>query len=108
MAEFEVSCQVLKTRLDAGESIRLIDCREAWEHAHVKLAGAMLIPMNETPARVGEYRDNGAPTVVYCHHGVRSLQVVRWLRVKGIENVKSLSGGIDQWSLLIDASLPRY
>jgi rhodanese-related sulfurtransferase len=48
------------------------------------------------------------PIVVFCHHGMRSLQVVGWLRQQGVENCVSMSGGIDQWSLAIDPKVPRY
>jgi rhodanese-related sulfurtransferase len=45
---------------------------------------------------------------VYCHHGVRSRQVANWLRGQGFAQVQSLAGGIDRWTLEIDATLPRY
>jgi rhodanese-related sulfurtransferase len=46
--------------------------------------------------------------VVHCHHGGRSLRVTQWLRNQGFAKVSSLSGGIDEWSLKIDSSVPRY
>jgi len=49
-----------------------------------------------------------AMLVVFCHHGVRSLQVVNWLRQQGVENCQSMSGGIDLWSLNVDPQVPRY
>ncbi len=108
MEDLEISCEALKARLDAGESICLVDCREQWEFERVKLSEAALIPMHETPARIEEYREKTGPVIVYCHHGMRSLNVVTWLRQNGVENVQSLAGGIDSWSLLVDRSLPRY
>jgi rhodanese-related sulfurtransferase len=48
------------------------------------------------------------PIVVFCHHGMRSLQVVGWLRQQGVENCVGMSGGNDQWSLVIDTKVPRY
>ena len=108
MQDLEVSCQDLKSRLEAGESIRLVDCREPWEHERVRLVGSQLIPVSDTPARLNDYCDAEGPTVIYCHHGIRSLHVVKWLREHGMEDVQSLSGGIDAWSQLIDPGLPRY
>ena len=49
-----------------------------------------------------------APLIVFCHHGVRSLNVVNWLRRQGVENCWSMAGGIDLWSLAIDPGVPRY
>lgn len=108
MHEYEVDCEDLKRRLDEGESVVLIDCREQWEHEAVKIATSELIPMNDTPARVDDYRDKDGTVVVYCHHGMRSLNVVGWLRQQGVENVWSLAGGIDRWSLTVEPDLPRY
>jgi rhodanese-related sulfurtransferase len=46
--------------------------------------------------------------MVFCHHGVRSLNVVNWLRNQGVEACQSISGGIDLWSATVDPSIPRY
>ena len=108
MPSMEITCDELKQRLDAGENVRLIDCRETWEHELVHIADSANIPMNDTPERVDEYRAIEEPTVVYCHHGMRSLNVVGWLRSQGVDNVQSLNGGIDAWTLTVDPSLPRY
>ncbi len=108
MESLEISCEDLSKALANGDSIYLVDCREPWEHELVKLEGAALIPMNDTPGRVEEYRSIEGDCVVYCHHGVRSMNVVGWLRQQGVANVRSLAGGIDAWSLAIDPTLPRY
>ncbi len=108
MTDAEITCEELHEKLTQGEEIRLIDCREPWEYERVRLEGAELIPMNETPARLATFEACEKPQIVYCHHGMRSLRVVEWLRSQGVEDVLSLRGGIDRWSLEIDASLPRY
>ena len=46
--------------------------------------------------------------VVFCHHGVRSLQVVEWLRAQGLEDCTSMAGGIERWSLEVDRGVARY
>ena len=104
----EITCEDLKRRLDAGEQFHIVDCRETWEHDLVRLPDSTNIPMNDTPSRIEEYRALEGRTVVYCHHGMRSLNVVTWLRSQGVENIASLSGGIDAWSRGIDPALPRY
>lgn len=108
MELMEISCEELSKALASGDLIRLVDCRETWEHELVKIEGSAHIPMNDTPERVDEYRAIKGPCVVYCHHGIRSMNVVGWLRQQGVENVRSLAGGIDAWSLSIDPELPRY
>lgn len=106
----EVTPAELKARLDSGEHIRLIDVREPGEHAICQIVGADLIPMNTIPQRLQELEGDSDNRVlcVFCHHGVRSLSVVDWLRRQGVENCQSMSGGIDQWSREIDPSVPRY
>jgi rhodanese-related sulfurtransferase len=46
--------------------------------------------------------------VIYCHHGIRSLNATRWLRSHGLSQVFSMSGGIHQWSNDIDPAVPLY
>jgi rhodanese-related sulfurtransferase len=107
---FEASPQDIRSRLDAGEPLALIDVREPEEHAITRIDGATLIPMRTIPASLQqlEARTDGATLIVFCHHGVRSLNVVNWLRQQGVDACQSMAGGIDAWSVLVDASLPRY
>ena len=105
----EIDCRSVKAKLDAGESFVLLDCREAGEHALVRIAGDRLLPMSELMARCGElepHRDE--QIVVYCHLGMRSRDVAAWLRQQGFAHVQSMTGGIDQWSVEIDPTLLRY
>lgn len=107
---FETSPQEVKRRAETGESICLIDVREPEEHAIASIAGARLIPMRTVPAHLQQLEAGAedATLVVFCHHGVRSLQVVNWLREQGIANCQSLAGGIDAWSAEVDPGVPRY
>ena len=104
---FEIGVEQLAAWLDEGLDVRLLDVREPREHAYCRLEGARLVPMREIPRSLDEI-DGKALTVVYCHHGVRSAQVVSYLRHEGFERVTSLAGGIDAWSLRVDPSVPRY
>jgi adenylyltransferase/sulfurtransferase len=105
----EIDCQAVKTLLDEGADFLLLDCREPDEHAQARIEAAMLLPMGELAARVGElelYRQRRV--VVQCHHGGRSLRVAHWLRQQGFEQAQSMAGGIDAWSQAIDPAVPRY
>jgi len=106
----EISPQDVKHRLDSGEKITLIDVREPSEFAQARLENAELVPMRTVPAelsRLDAHTDVGA-LIVFCHHGVRSLNVVNWLREQGVDACQSMAGGIDRWSIEIDPSVPRY
>jgi rhodanese-related sulfurtransferase len=106
----EVTAEDVKSRLDAGEKLALIDVREPFEHQICHIEGAELIPMQTVPDQLAALQQKAgeAPLIVICHHGVRSLNVVHWLRRQGIENCWSMSGGIDVWSQAIDPAVPRY
>ncbi|MEO1495707.1 MAG: rhodanese-like domain-containing protein [Planctomycetota bacterium] len=105
----EVTCADIKAKLDAGEPLLLVDCREPEEHTIVNLPAARLIPLAEIPGNVAEIAAVGeTPVVIHCHHGMRSLQAANWLRQNGVEHAQSMAGGIDAWSETIDPALPRY
>ncbi len=110
MLPLEIAPAEVKRRLDSGSKLYLIDCREPFERAQATIHGSELVPMRSVPAALAQLqlRAAEAPLVVFCHHGVRSLNVVSWLRQQGLENCQSLSGGIDQWSVQIDPQVPRY
>ena len=104
----EITPAEVSALLKKGEALRLIDVREPAEHAICHIEGATLIPMQTVPQHLAELDSQESRLVVFCHHGVRSLSVVDWLRRQGVANCQSMSGGIDQWSREIDPSVPRY
>jgi rhodanese-related sulfurtransferase len=106
--DYEVSHVELKSLLDSGAEVTLLDVREPWEHQASRIAGSTLIPMGEIPARFNQELDPEAHIVVICHHGVRSMNVTAWLRQQGYERVQSLRGGIDRWAREIDPTIPLY
>jgi rhodanese-related sulfurtransferase len=106
----ETTPQEIQRRIAAGEKIHLVDVRESSEFSVARIAGAELIPMRSVPAQLQrlEAASDEATLILYCHHGVRSLNVVNWLREQGLSACQSMAGGIDRWSLQIDPSVPRY
>ena len=111
MSELPIETDVatVAARLDRNDPLLLLDVREEDEYATARIEGSKLIPMSQLGNRAGEldaYRET--LIVVHCHHGIRSLQVTHALRNHGFAKVQSMSGGIDQWSLLVDPEVPRY
>lgn len=105
----EIDVQAVQALRAGGQPFLLIDCREPDEHAIARIEGAVLIPMQTIPERLADLEPQRAgPIVVHCHHGVRSLRVVRFLRERGFAEAWSMAGGIDAWSLEIDPATPRY
>jgi rhodanese-related sulfurtransferase len=104
----EITPQELAARAAGSPALTLLDCREFREVAQCKIRGSVHIPMGDLARRVDEL-DPDAETVVYCHHGARSLSVAEWLsKQAGFVNVRSLRGGIDAWSREVDPTVPRY
>jgi adenylyltransferase/sulfurtransferase len=89
--------------------VTLLDVREPWEARLAELPGSVNIPLGslESGGGIGGL-DLSKPLVVYCHVGVRSARAVELLRARGIAGARSLTGGIDAWSLRIDATVARY
>jgi adenylyltransferase/sulfurtransferase len=103
---FEISPRDVKQRLDQGEKIFLVDVRQDWEHQHCRIEGSTLVPLQTIESSLALF-EGAKEVVVYCHHGMRSLNAVVWLRQQGIP-ARSMSGGIARWSEEIDPTVPRY
>lgn len=106
--DFQITAEDVKAALDKGETFTLIDVREPWEYDVAKIEGSKLMPMGDVPGRAHQELDPDERIIAYCHHGVRSLNVVNWLRQQGFEKAQSMSGGIDRWSRVVDPKVPTY
>ena len=108
MTDYEISVEEMKGKMDAGESFTLLDVREPWEFEMARIAGARLMPMGDVPSRAHQELDPDDHIIVMCHHGVRSMNVMVWLRQQGFENAQSMRGGIDAWARRVDEKMPKY
>jgi rhodanese-related sulfurtransferase len=89
------------------EGILLLDVREDEERAVARIEPSLHIPMNSVPDRLADLPQDRR-IVVYCHHGGRSYAVAGYLETEGFKDVTNLTGGIDEWSRLVDPRVPRY
>ena len=105
--DYEIQPEEVKRLRDTGEELTFIDCREPWEYQAAHIEGTKHIPMQDIPARIQEL-DPEEHIVVICHHGVRSMNVIAWLRQQGFEKTQSVAGGIDRWSRVVDNRVPTY
>jgi len=105
----DIDVRSVKQMQDSGEKFVLLDCREPSEVATAKIAGSIHIPMKQIPGRLAELEPHRTERiVVHCHHGGRSLRVTQFLRHEGFSQVQNMAGGIDAWSLEVDAGVARY
>ena len=103
----EMSPEELRRRLADADAPVLLDVREPWEVARAGLPGARCIPAGEVAHRLDEL-DAQAETVVFCHHGVRSRAVCRFLDSRAFAATVNLTGGIDAWARRVDPAVPTY
>jgi molybdopterin/thiamine biosynthesis adenylyltransferase/rhodanese-related sulfurtransferase len=102
----EITPRELKTRLDRGDDLFILDVREPHEYQICNLRGH-LIPLGELPRRVHEL-DSSREIVAHCRSGKRSAEAVDFLRKTGFRKILNLKGGILAWSDEVDASVPKY
>jgi rhodanese-related sulfurtransferase len=97
----------LADRIGRGEKINLLDVRTREEFDAVKIDNAQLFTQ-ELMQEISSKWPRENLLVVYDHQGTRSMDAAAYFQGQGFENVKSLRGGIDAWSVEIDTKLPRY
>ncbi len=99
----------LAARLRSPAPPHLLDVRQPEEHALAALPDSTLIPLGELFARAEELEEwKNEEVVVYCHHGIRSLNAIAQLQHLGFTKLQNLAGGIDRWTSEVDPSVPRY
>ncbi|MCU0497306.1 MAG: molybdopterin-synthase adenylyltransferase MoeB [Anaerolineae bacterium] len=114
----------LKTRIDHGEDLLIMDVRDPHEWEIVALDGTLRIPKGDilaaknavlghrrlreetVLAKIPEHRE----IVVHCRSGKRSADVIEMLTEVGYDRAQmvNLEGGILAWAKEIDPSLPTY
>jgi rhodanese-related sulfurtransferase len=106
-ANIEIAPREVKDLLARGEKVFFVDVREKWEYDTSRIEGATLISMSDIPANLARLEEAGE-IVLFCHHGIRSLDAAAWLRSQGVASVRSMAGGIERWALEVDPGVPRY
>ena len=93
-----ITSNELKTKLDAKESITLVDVREPDEHAAFNIGG-ILLPLGKIISMqiddIDEFKNE--EVICYCRSGNRSMQACLMLETFGFTNVKNLAGGMMEW-----------
>ncbi|HKL40703.1 MAG TPA: rhodanese-like domain-containing protein [Cryomorphaceae bacterium] len=103
----QISVQELKTLLDKGEDVQVIDIREIHEVDSGSIGGKH-IPMASLIERFAEIRRD-VPVVIHCKSGSRASAMVHMLRTeKAFDNVVLLEGGIEAWAREIDPTVIVY
>ena len=102
-----LSSSELKSELDRGDQIVIVDVREPQEFQINRLPGSILIPLGDLPKRYVEL-DPNANIVTQCKSGMRSAKAQDFLRSKGFTRVRNLTGGVLGWIDQVDPTQPKY
>ena len=103
----EISALEASILRNNNEDVILLDVRDGSELEICRIENALHIPMNEIPERC-EALPLDRPLLVFCHHGMRSMNVLHYLESRGFENVINMGGGIHAWATDVDSSTPLY
>ena len=102
----EIQAEELKSRLDHGDSLFLLDVRDEYEF-EISNIGGHLIPLPELPKRLKELSAR-QEIVTVCKMGPRGVKAAELLQKAGFKNVYNLRGGIHAWSDRVDHSVRKY
>ena len=109
--EKEIAVEQVKQMLDEKHAFKLVDVREPSEYGICNIEGATLIPLGDIEAKDTALLNGLSPNdeiVLHCKAGVRSMKALKALEEMGFSNLKSMRGGINEWSEKIDSSVPLY
>jgi adenylyltransferase/sulfurtransferase len=106
-APAEITVEELKSRLDRGDRIVVLDVRNPEEFQICRIAGSVLIPLPELPQRLGEL-DREHEMVVHCKSGMRSARAIGFLKQQGFSKLSNLKGGILAWADRIEPGMAKY
>jgi len=93
-----ITPEEVKSRLDAGEKLELVDVREPSENEVFNIGG-VLLPLGKIKDfdidSIESLKDK--EVIFYCRSGNRSGQAAMMLESMGFTNVKNLVGGMLAW-----------
>ncbi|MET3981492.1 rhodanese-related sulfurtransferase [Mucilaginibacter sp. UYP25] len=90
----QINAAQLQERLRAGETLNLLDVREAMEY-HTFNIGGQNIPVNKLEQNINSTGYNKTDEIiVICSAGIRSQTAQAILTENGFNNVLNLTGGL--------------
>lgn len=105
--KMQVSPRELADWIQREPSLKVIDIRTREEHDAARIEGSQLFSQELMQEMLGRWPRKEA-VVLYDHQGKKSMDAAAYFAGHGFENIRALRGGIDAWSLEVDAKVPRY
>ena len=93
-----ITVEELKSKLDTGELIHMVDVREPHEHTEFNIGG-LLLPLGKVQTMQTDEIDElkNETIYLYCRSGNRSGQACLILETMGFKNLVNVSGGMLAW-----------
>ena len=93
-----ITVEELKQRMDSGEKLTIIDCREPHEYSEFNIGGT-LVPLGKIQTmQLDELEDHKEDEIIiHCRSGQRSMMACLFLDALGYKNTRNLTGGILAW-----------
>lgn len=92
----EITAQEIKTTMNTGMKLDIIDVREADEVAAGKIPGSINIPLSLLEFRIHEL-DKSKEYIIVCRSGARSSRAVQFLEYQGFKAI-NMFGGMMTWN----------
>lgn len=93
-----INVEEVRSRLDAGENLNLVDVREPDEHTEFNIGGTLLPLGKIQTMQVEDIEElKNQEVICYCRSGNRSMQASLMLETFGFTDVKNLTGGMLAW-----------
>jgi rhodanese-related sulfurtransferase len=100
-----ITVDELKKKIDSGEKVNIIDCREAHEYMESHIEGVRFVPLGKIQTMQTEEIDDlrDEEVILQCRSGRRSMMAAMVLDQMGFQDTYNLEGGILAW---IDKGYP--
>jgi rhodanese-related sulfurtransferase len=92
----EIGVEELDALIGNGTA-RVLDVREDWEFSRGRVPGAVNVPLQKLPEKVGQLKRD-KPYAVICESGSRSRSATDFLLGQGFEGAVSVKGGTSAWA----------
>ena len=94
----DLSVQEVKTKIDSGEEMVILDVRESWEFEGGHIEGAINLPWTSGVLQEDySLLPTDKPILVICQSGRRSEAASAWLEAQGFDEMLNMLGGMGSW-----------
>ena len=111
----EINPVEVARKINSRDKFIFLDVREPMEFQMVRIDDPRMyfVPLTQLSAQglaalPDPAKEKDLEIIVFCHHGMRSAQVVIWLKQNGWQNPLNMIGGIDAYARLADPAIGRY